>query len=276
MEMRKILTLKEIQDMSLDILLDVHDFCMKNGIKYSMSGGTLLGAVRHKGFIPWDDDVDLFMLRPDYDRFVSIYESPRYKLMSMEKDKWYCLPFAHVADITKTEIDWMNAPFGHENGGVKIDIFPIESVSNNREEYDAQFDKCVELGKYYYYARMALSRFSTKKTLQENYKLLKKKIRTLNGRAAIRYCQLIDENARQYPFGSTDYIGLTCLPISRTRQRFPKEVFDDTVLLDFEGHKFCAMTGYIDVLLEAFGPDYMTPPPPEERFQHFIHYRYKN
>ena len=270
------LSLEEVQAKCLDIMLDVHDFCLKNGIKYSMSGGTLLGAVRHKGFIPWDDDVDIFMLRPDYDRFVSTYESSRYVLMSMERDKWYSLPFAHVADVTETEIEWMNVPFCHENGGVKIDIFPIESVSNIREEYDAQFDKCVELGHYHYYARKALARFSTKQSLLENYKLLKKKIRTLNGRDAIRYCHLIDENARQYPFGSTDYIGLTCLPISRTRQRFRKEVFDDTVLLDFEGHKFCAMAGYIDVLLEAFGPDYMTPPPPEERYQHFIHYCFKD
>ena len=119
------LSLEEVQAKCLDIMLDVHDFCLKNGIKYSMSGGTLLGAVRHKGFIPWDDDVDIFMLRPDYDRFVSTYESPRYVLMSMERDKWYSLPFAHVADVTETEIEWMNVPFCHENGGVKIDIFPI-------------------------------------------------------------------------------------------------------------------------------------------------------
>ena len=269
------LTLKEVQGRCLDIMLDVHNFCMKNDIQYSMSGGTLLGAVRHKGFIPWDDDVDLFMLRPDYDRFVHSYKSDRYVLRTMETERGFCLPFAHVTDMKETKIKWVRTPYSYKPGGVKIDIFPIESVSNNRAEYDAQFDKCVDYAYYYYYARRAILKFSVHESFHYNFQLLKRKIHTLNGLGAVRYTRLIDKNARQYPYGSTDYVGLTCLPLSRTRQRFPKEVFDGTVLLDFEGHQFCAMKGYKDVLLEAFGPDYMTPPPPEERFHHNITFCYK-
>lgn len=273
--MGKILTLREVQERSLDIMLDVHDFCMKNDIQYSMSGGTLLGAVRHKGFIPWDDDVDLYMLRPVYERFIRIYRSDRYVLRTMENERGFCLPFAHVADMEETDIEWVKSPFSFRTSGVKIDIFPIDSVSNIREEYDAQFDKCVSYYDYYFYARKAFLRFSTHESFRYNFQLLKRKIRTLNGLSAIRCNRLIDKNARKYPFGSTDYIGLTCLPLIRVRQRYPKEVFDDTVLLDFENYKFCAMKGYEQVLLEAFGPDYMTPPPPEERHQHLITYRYK-
>lgn len=263
--MGKQLTVKDIQDESLKILLDVHEFCMKHDIKYSVSGGTLLGAVRHKGYIPWDDDVDIYMLRPDYDKFIATYKSDNYVLMSMETDKDYFLPYAHVVDMKYTEMTYNYYPFYRKPCGLKMDVFPIESVSDKAEEYDAQFERCMQLGKKFFYARKAFWKFSWNKSFKYRLQLLIKKIKTLNGRSAFYYCKKIDENARQCPFGSTHYLGLTCVPIPRTKQRFPAEDFTHTVLLDFEGHKVCAMNGYEDVLRVAFGPNYMTPPPPEQR-----------
>ena len=247
------------------ILLDVHDFCTRNEIQYSLSGGTLLGAVRHKGFIPWDDDIDMFMLRPDYDRFLATYKSDKYRLMSMETDRDYFLPYAHVVDMDRTIMTYNYYPFSRRDCGVKIDVFPIESVSDKPEEYDEQFARCLELGKKFFYARKAFWKYSWDSSFKYKWQLLLKKIKTCNGRAAYYYCKKIDENARRWAFGSTAYLGLTCLPLARTKQRFPKEDFSHTVLLDFEGHKLCAMNGYEDLLRIAFGPDYMTPPPPEMR-----------
>lgn len=263
--MNRQLSVRDIQEESLKILLDVHDFCMSNGIRYSMSGGTLLGAVRHKGFIPWDDDVDIFMLRPDYDKFLATYSSQKYKLMSMETDKDYFLPYAHVVDMERTVMTYNYYPFSKQDCGVKIDIFPIESVSDNAEDYDRQFERCLALGKPFLYARKAYWKFSWSKSPKYKVQLLLKKIKTFNGRAAYYYCHKIDENARQWSFGSTSYYGLVCLPLARTKQRFHKENFTHTVLLEFEGHKLCAMNGYENLLRIAFGPDYMTPPPPEQQ-----------
>ena len=263
--MGKQLTVKDIQDESLKILLDVDEFCRKHDIKYSLSGGTLLGAVRHHGFVPWDDDVDIFMLRPDDNRFISTYTSDKYHLLSMETDKDYFLPYAHVVDMDRTVIGFIHFPFYRKLCGIKIDILPIDSVSDNPEEYDAQFQRCLDYGEKFRYARMARWRFSWYKSIRGYLRLLMKKIKTLNGHSVYYWCKKIDDNAQQHPFGSTNYLGLTCLPLARTKQRYPASVFTHTVRLPFEGHQLCAMNGYETVLKAAFGPDYMTPPPPEEQ-----------
>ena len=73
--MKKEMTLGEVQNISLDILVHFHNFCIANNIKYSLGYGTLIGAIRHKGFIPWDDDVDVDMMREDYERFAQIFNN---------------------------------------------------------------------------------------------------------------------------------------------------------------------------------------------------------
>ena len=236
MKRGKRLTLKDIQELSLEMLLDVHDFCLKNDIRYSLGGGSLLGAVRHHGFIPWDDDVDLFMLRPDYERFLSTYKSDKYN----------------------------NAPFCKKKTGLKIDIFPLESVSDNESEFDAQFAEARKVWLQLEYARRAFCEFDLKKPLSWNYDLLKRKIKTRNGSLALEFGRRLDDISRRYPFGSTEHISLMCIPLPRAKQWHHISEFDDTVLLDFEGYKVCAMKGYKNVLTTAFG-DYMTPPPEDKR-----------
>lgn len=82
------LSLKDIQGVLLRIMKYIHSFCVENDIKYSLCGGTLIGAIRHKGFIPWDDDIDITIPRPDYDRFVKIFkDSDEFKLFAPERKK---------------------------------------------------------------------------------------------------------------------------------------------------------------------------------------------
>lgn len=118
----KELTLKEIQQESLKILIDVHRFCEENGIRYSLAYGTMIGAVRHKGFIPWDNDIDIYMPRPDYERFCHLYKSDIYGIIS-EYDPHCYINYCHVYDRVKTVFlsDYFTGD--STDGGVWIDVF---------------------------------------------------------------------------------------------------------------------------------------------------------
>ena len=124
----KELSLQEIKEIELDILKMFHSFCIENNIKYYLSHGTLLGAIRYKKFIPWDDDVDLLIPRKDYDRMLSIFkDNERYHLFAFEKDSKYSYPFAKLCDMTTRKDE-----FGYENGvelGVDIDLFRLRGCS---------------------------------------------------------------------------------------------------------------------------------------------------
>ena len=91
--MERKLTLNDIKKVSLDILISIHEYCKANGIKYSLGYGTMLGAVRHKGFIPWDDDIDILMMREDYDRFLSGYKDSKFEVIDHKREKKYILPY---------------------------------------------------------------------------------------------------------------------------------------------------------------------------------------
>ena len=103
------MTLKEIQQVSLGILKDIHKFCVEHDIQYSLCYGTLLGAIRHKGFIPWDDDIDITMPRPEFDRFIKSYQSEKgYRLFAAENndgDTEVSVPFARVCEMQRTFVD---------------------------------------------------------------------------------------------------------------------------------------------------------------------------
>lgn len=95
--LNKPLRIEDIKRISLDILIDVHEFCVNNNIHYSLGYGTMLGAVRHKGFIPWDDDIDIIMLRQDYEKFIKSYRSENYDIIYHDKKK---IIFYHMQKLS--------------------------------------------------------------------------------------------------------------------------------------------------------------------------------
>ncbi len=135
----KEMTKQEQHALLIDILAKTHDFCKKNNIRYSLGGGTLLGAIRHKGFIPWDDDVDIMMPRPDYERFIKELEGVDSNLyiQNYHTDNSFHREWTRVCD-NRTVIYYISAV-----SGVFIDVFPIDGLPDEKEtlEYIETIDK---------------------------------------------------------------------------------------------------------------------------------------
>ncbi len=139
--------MNELQQKERDLLKHFIDFCEKNHLTYFLIGGTLLGAIRHSGFIPWDDDIDVGMPRPDYDKFCQLAEKHFVGdifFQSYRSDKHYPYIFSKLRDSNTTFIEkiYCHVPMNH---GVYIDIFPIDGISKNPLEKKKKMDRKIML-----------------------------------------------------------------------------------------------------------------------------------
>ena len=128
----------ELKTIELEILREVAAFCDMHDVRYYLVCGTALGAVRHDGFIPWDDDIDLGLPRPDYERFLSLFRSEKYTVLDSRFDDRYPYAFAKVSDNATCLVENIAQPFPM---GVYIDLFPIDGLPANEAERNA----CVPL-----------------------------------------------------------------------------------------------------------------------------------
>lgn len=128
--------IQELREIQLDILDKVHTFCVERNIRYSLGGGTLLGAVRHKGYIPWDDDVDIMLPRPDYDRFLREFDSiySHLNIQNAFTDPEYVLPFSKIID-NRTVLIERTSDNNTLKSGVYIDVFPVDGLPSEKELY---------------------------------------------------------------------------------------------------------------------------------------------
>lgn len=148
--------LQELKSIELDIMKKIHSFCADNDIRYCLTFGTLLGAVRHKGFIPWDDDIDIFMPRPDYEKFLAnfrLYGEKHHLYIASSRTKHYfARTFLQVCDDRTTLIE----PWSKEKRprGVFVDVWPLDGLPDNRikrwlHEKKAFFERCLLIASLY-------------------------------------------------------------------------------------------------------------------------------
>lgn len=267
----KKLNLDEIKKIEFEILLHIKYVCEKNNIKYTLIGGTLLGAVRHKGFIPWDDDIDIALPLPDYDRLISILkDDKKYKLYYDFGNPSYYYDFAKLVD-TKTIVFERNKS-KKDSLGVWVDIFPVIGVSN--EENFLQLDKNLRELNTKVFSSIRLNYCYDASIIKRIFKFFVKSYRffSLKRVGTKKLKEMRDKVRRETPFSKSNLVGVVP-SIYGMKTVFPKKVFDSYSSLIFEGVSFSVVDSWDYVLKQMYG-DYMILPPVEERASsHFKAYR---
>lgn len=254
--------LKKLQKKELEILKYFDEFCRKNGLEYYLAYGTLIGAIRHKGFIPWDDDIDIHMTGKMYLKLIELMkdkQDQQYFFQSLETDENYYLLWNKIRlnNTVFIEKGWEQNKF-HQ--GIFIDIFPLIEYPKNQLDFkkiNIIFkmtnlligNNLSENKKNKYYSL-------TGKLLSKMLRVIPKKIRNKIVIKNIKYLCNYQGDGRSY-FST----------IRGTSRCFKKENFDETIDVDFENIKSKAPKGYHEYLTDIYG-DYMKLPKESERVGH--------
>jgi len=252
----KELDLQEYKQVVLQVLLKVDKICRENNIRYMIFYGTLLGAVRHGGFIPWDDDIDIVMMRDDYNKLMRIIEADKensgLNFISIENYPDTIYAYGKICD-TSTELYEKN--YRHvEALGAFVDVFPWDNIPNSSRLQNRYRKKCFNLMRLIIHsAEIAIPKG---KTLSD----LKKKLAHVIAKPfnTSKLVKKANKEFQRFNGKKTDYIGLVW------EKPFPANAFDNLCEIEFEGHMFYAPDRYDELLTIKYG-DYMTPPPESER-----------
>lgn len=251
--MEKQLSVEEIKEISLDILKDVASFCDENHLKYFLACGTLLGAVKYKGFIPWDDDIDIMMPRPDFNRFIVSYETEKFKVLKPSAGMYF---YAKVYDVKTVEkeigIDYRK----YEPIGVNIDVFPLDGIDNDGKELEKRRKTSNTLEMLLRLSNQPV--FYRKNKLKAINRIIPRLIGSRN------LVAMIEKNAMHYDYKDSDYVVRYKDTPNGFTGALPKEVYEKTVDLPFEGCMFHVPAGYDRWLKRFYGEDYLTYTPKEE------------
>lgn len=261
---------KEHQQIMLEIMKDFAKFCDENGLEYFLDAGTLLGAVRHKGFIPWDNDMDVCMMRPDYDKFLELASKNNYYIndhliVELPEDNMY--GFLKIGD-TRTKLTEFPDTFPEECY-IYIDVFPKDGIDSLSLRNRILCKISFILSLFQWFSRHSIPYWKNKnKGIKKlaayigdivfRNKSLPNKVQT----------KLIKKHNKKYPLEKCDFI--TTLVNGEFYRICPKKCFENRVLMDFEGEKFFGPTGYDEWLKILYGNNYMQLPPEDKREVHNI------
>ncbi len=260
------LTSRGIKNNILETLTVFDDFCTKNELVYYLCGGTLLGAVRHKGFIPWDDDIDVCMPRPDYLKLIEMYRinssmfGDKYKLFghALNNAKF---PFLKIIDIT-THIDQKYSEGGSVDS-LWIDILPVDGLPDDLVDVKKIYKK---VGFNRRVLMLTNARLGEGKTgLKRALKYVLKPMALLYG--ADRAIAKIDKIAAAHKYEDCTYVGIVTWGLYGASERVEKQAFEKKVLFDFEGHSFPSFSCWDDYLTNLYH-NYMELPPKDKRVTH--------
>ncbi len=259
--MSKEIPLNEIKKIEFDILQFIKDVCEENELRYYLAYGTLLGAVRHKGFIPWDDDIDIHMPRKDYEQFIRIVSGQdfsNYRILSCNTNSDYYYPFAKVVDKRTVLIE--NEVKSIEGMGAWVDIFPLDGVPQSYKWFIKRLWCIVRF------------RVLTVKTslpddvtpiLKPFIYVIWQSAKRLNSNKISRY---INKVAMKYDFDTSQHVA-SSVSSAGVGGVFEKRIFEPSFKVEFEGELFDAPSN-VDVYLKQNYGNYMKLPPKEKQITH--------
>ena len=255
------MTFEEQKQVQFEILKFVANFCERNNLRYFLAYGTLIGAVRHKGYIPWDDDIDVVMPRKDYNKLIEIFnqqndEAP-YELISPYDDRSR-YAFIRITDNRTIKVgrflDYTKGALG-----VDIDIFPLDGQPDCLKKHLSRHKKLKFL------ERLMLYTVEDRKQRKGYKKLVLFLVQAFFSKIALQ--KKIDKILSKIDFETSQYIGEDADLYTSAKNRYPRKYVDESVQVEFEGVQFRAPKYYHEVLTTLYG-DYMKLPPEEQRIGH--------
>ncbi len=268
--MNDVIKLNEVKKIEIGILNYLDSICKKYGITYFLCAGTLLGAVRHKGFIPWDDDIDVMLFRDDYTKLINILakQKTRYKIFADTLDDNYFYLFAKLVDST-TELYEKNVP-QIKGYGVFLDIFPIDFLPDNKKKRRRLQKKILVYRRTIDYSVAPLNSLKNKGFIKFFFAVI---VKIFGWKFFIKKTENMLEKLN---FDNSHFVD--CIVAANNPYKdIKREWFDESVNLEFEGKLYPAPKGYKNYLIALYG-DYMQLPPIEKQVTHhkFIaKYKYK-
>ena len=261
--MKKQLSLDEIKQVELQILIEFRRICNELGLRYYLSGGTLLGAIRHKGFIPWDDDIDLAMPRSDFNKLIEFsrsYQNDTYKFLFFSQSGTL-LPYAKFVNV-KTHIDAKYAEDEMQQH-LWLDIMPMDGLPEDLNEVARIYKKAEYYRKIIGLCNAKLG--EGKSAVKKLAKYVLKPLALIYGKD--RAINHLNNLAMKYDYDSSKYVGAITWGLYGVSERMLKAEVDQTTEITFENNKFSTFSCW-DSYLKGLYKDYMKLPAVEKRINH--------
>lgn len=266
--MSKEIMMKEMQEISLEILKLIADICETQKLRYYLMYGTLIGAVRHQGYIPWDDDVDIMMPRPDYDKLLSYLTAhlenyPHLKVFNHDT----CAEYPYM--ITRISDDRYHIVMENEEDygmGIFIDIYPFDGLGNEKEEALKYGLKGDRLSSLCYQATR--KRFAIENTKSFFRKIIKYPVFVYSKiRGKEQFQGKLESLARKKDYDKSVFVGCVVWLSGGGKDIFKRKWFDEYIMLPFDKYEFRVPKEYDKILKHIYG-NYMELPPEKDRVGH--------
>ena len=259
--MNKKIDVEELKCIQMDILKAIDLFCKQNNIKYSLAFGTLLGAIRHQGYIPWDDDLDIMLLREDYTKFLKEFRHEIYSVITPTNNIDYSLPFAKVFDRRTVIDEYADTKCTY---GVYVDVFPVDNTPDNPKELNFFLKQKDYLNKQHI---LKILKIRNNRNPIKNLIILIGHI-ILSFKSLHKIVMEMDILSSKYSSNAgCKFKGIIAPNDNRREELLPSEFFDSYTTVHFEGSEVMAIEKYDEYLKATYG-DYMQLPPVEKRVSH--------